>query len=135
VDAKRLASGSGFINSWLSFAYFQSGDYPSARSACEGADDANKPICLAITEEKLGRHADAQRAFSQLQAKYGGSAALFSAMILGHWGNNARALDWLDAAMRERDPYLIKVRCNPFLDPLRHEPRFQAIERALKFPD
>jgi len=30
---------------------------------------------------------------------------------------------------------LIRVRHSPFLDPLRNEPRFQAIESELKFPN
>ena len=45
------------------------------------------------------------------------------------------ALDWLETAMRNRDPYLAYTKVNPFFDPLRSEPRFQAIELALKFPD
>jgi hypothetical protein len=56
-------------------------------------------------------------------------------MIYAQRGEPARALDWLDRAVRERDPYLEYVKTNDFLDPLRKEPRFQAIERSLKFPD
>jgi hypothetical protein len=37
--------------------------------------------------------------------------------------------------MRNRDPYLAYTKVSFFFDPLRNEPRFQAIERALKFPD
>ena len=33
-----------------------------------------------------------------------------------------------------RDPGLIYVTTNRLMDPLRKEPRFQAIERTLKFP-
>jgi hypothetical protein len=36
--------------------------------------------------------------------------------------------------MRLRDPELAELKINPLLDPLRTEPRFQAIERELKFP-
>ena len=36
--------------------------------------------------------------------------------------------------MRVRDSGLIALRADPLLDPLRQEPRFQAIERELKFP-
>jgi hypothetical protein len=36
--------------------------------------------------------------------------------------------------MRLRDSGLMYVKTDPFLDPLRKEPRFRAIERALKFP-
>jgi hypothetical protein len=36
--------------------------------------------------------------------------------------------------MRSRGPRLLNLKTDPLLDPLRKEPRFQAIERELKFP-
>ena len=60
---------------------------------------------------------------------------VFLAQIYAQRGDTDRALAGLDQAVRERDPYLVYVKTNPFLDPLRKEPRFQAIERELKFPD
>jgi hypothetical protein len=36
--------------------------------------------------------------------------------------------------MRLRDPGLVLLKTDPLMDPLRNEPRFQAIERQLKFP-
>jgi len=134
ADAKGLG-GSGFASAWQSFAYIASGDFQSARTACERADDGNKPICFALVYEKLGRHADARQALSQMQAESGDASAVFYAMIYAQWGDTARALDWLETAMRHRDPYLIRVRQNRNFDPLRNEPRFQAIERELRFPN
>lgn len=57
------------------------------------------------------------------------------AWVLAQWGQTSRALDVLEAAMRVRSPYLEQLRTAALFDPLRHEPRFQAIERALKFPN
>jgi hypothetical protein len=37
--------------------------------------------------------------------------------------------------MRLRDPGLANLKIDPLMDPLRKEPRFQAIERALNFPN
>jgi hypothetical protein len=37
--------------------------------------------------------------------------------------------------MRLRDPGLVELKTDPLMDPLRKEPRLQAIERELKFPD
>jgi hypothetical protein len=34
-----------------------------------------------------------------------------------------------------RDPGVRFLKTDPLMDPLREEPRFQAIERALKFPN
>ena len=45
-----------------------------------------------------------------------------------------KALEWLETALRLRDPGLVSLKTDPLLDPLRKEPRFRAIERALKFP-
>jgi hypothetical protein len=36
--------------------------------------------------------------------------------------------------VRLRDPGLEFLKTDPLMDPLRQEPRFQAIERELKFP-
>ena len=57
------------------------------------------------------------------------------AVVYAQWGETAKALEWLEAAMRVHEPKLERVRVNPFLDPVRSEPRFQAIERELKFPN
>jgi hypothetical protein len=50
------------------------------------------------------------------------------------WGDRAKAREWLETALRLRDPVLIFLETDPLLDPLRKEPRFQAVERQLKFP-
>jgi TolB-like protein/Tfp pilus assembly protein PilF len=122
------------IDAWLAFAYYASGDYPDALAACENADESNKLICLPMIYNKLGRHSEAQASLVKYQAERGEEGALFFAMIYAQWGDHPRALDWLDTAMRMHDPYLEKLKTNVNFDPLRKEPRFQAIERQLKFP-
>jgi len=56
-------------------------------------------------------------------------------MIYAQWGILPKALEWLGTAWRLRDPVLIYVTTEPLMDPFRQEPRFQAIERELKFPN
>jgi len=51
------------------------------------------------------------------------------------WGNTSQALESLESAWRQRVPELRWLKADPLMDPLRKEPRFQAIERALKFPN
>jgi len=63
------------------------------------------------------------------------NAAYQYAEIFAQWGKTDQALDWLETALRLRDPGLYSTRVDPLLDPLRKEPRFQAIEKALKFPE
>jgi TolB-like protein/Tfp pilus assembly protein PilF len=137
TDARALTPNDRYATSWLGFTYYTMGDFQAALAAFESVrpvNDFNRLLGLSMTYEKLARHADAKTAFAQLRAAWGSGSALFYAMVYAQWGDTARALEWLEAAMRLQDPYLEKVRINALFDPLRGEPRFQAIERALKFP-
>jgi len=117
------------------FAYYGLGDLERARASCETKPDAwQSRQCLAVIYDKLGRHADAEAVLAKMKAGLGDTAAYQYATIYAQWGNRAQALEWLDTALRLRDPGLEFLKTEPLLDPLRKEPRFQAIERELKFP-
>jgi TolB-like protein/Flp pilus assembly protein TadD len=117
-------------------AYYGLGDFQSARSSCETkSHSAASQWCLAVTYDKLGRHADAEAELKRWQAAVGDAWSYQYATIQAQWGNTAKALEWLDTAMRVRDPGLEYLKTDPLLDPLRNEPRFQTIERELKFPE
>jgi len=119
----------------LGLAFYAAGDLEKARATCEARrDDAESQICLAIVYDKLGRHADAQVQLAKTESTYGDAAAYQYAEVYAQWGDRARALASLAAAMRVRDSGLVALKADPLLDPLRQEPRFQAIERQLKFP-
>ena len=116
-------------------AYYGLGDLERARASCETKPDYwLSQQCLSVIYDKLGRHADAEAAFSKLKAALGDNGAYQYTTIYAQWGNRAKALEWLETAMRLRDPGLELLKTDPLLDPLRKEPRFTAIERELKFP-
>jgi len=117
-------------------SYYGLGDLQRSRSSCETKPDFwASPWCLAVTYDKLGRHADAEAMLSKLKAAMGDTAAYQYVTIYAQWGNRAQALTSLDTAMRVRDPALLFLKTDRLLDPIRQEPRFQAIERELKFPE
>jgi TolB-like protein/Flp pilus assembly protein TadD len=117
------------------FAYYGLGDLKTARASCETkADHWLSQWCLAVIYDKLGRHADAEAELAKLKAAQSDGAAYQYATIYAQWGDRAQALEWLETALRLRDPGLLALKTEPLLDPLRKEPRFQAIERELKFP-
>jgi tetratricopeptide (TPR) repeat protein len=117
-------------------AYYGLGDLKNARTSCETQPDFwSSQWCLSVIYDKLGRHADAEAELSQLKAAQGDTAAYQYATIYAQWGNRAQALEWLGTALRLRDPGLEYLKTDPLMDPLRKEPRFQAIERELKFPN
>jgi TolB-like protein/tetratricopeptide (TPR) repeat protein len=115
---------------------YQLGNFAGARATCETRPDYwGTQWCLALTYEKLGRHADAQAAVAKIQAMQGDTSAYQYSTIYAQWGDTPKALEWLESSMRLRDPGLSLLRTDPLMDPLRKEPRYQAIERDLKFPD
>jgi TolB-like protein/Flp pilus assembly protein TadD len=135
-DAKALNPNDWHIDGQLVGAYYGLGDYQSALDVCEhGGDKLEEPICLAMVYGKLGRRAEAAAILAKLRASCGDDCALHYASIYLAWGEPARSLDWLETALRLREPYLVYLKADKEWDPLRQEPRFQAIVRALKFPD
>ena len=121
---------------WRGLAYYGLGDFQSARSSCETKVQKSWPhYCLALVYHKLGRHGDAEAMLRKLRAEAGDVPAYQYAEIYAQWGNTAKALEWLDTAVRLQDAALSWLKRDPLLDPLRNEPRFQVIERKLKFPD
>jgi tetratricopeptide (TPR) repeat protein len=84
--------------------------------------------------DKLERHADAEAELAKIKAALGDAAAYQYATIYAQWGDRLKALEWLDTAMRLSDSGLEYLKIDPLMDPLRKDPRFQAVMRKLKFP-
>jgi TolB-like protein/predicted Ser/Thr protein kinase len=116
-------------------AHYELGDLQNARSSCETKPDfVLSQLCLAMTYDRLGRHADAQATLTKAQVENGEALAYSYVWVYAQWGSVGKALDWLETAYRVRDSDLEQLKTDPLVDPLRHEPRYQAIERELKFP-
>jgi serine/threonine-protein kinase len=118
------------------FAYLYLGDAERARESCAAKPDwwLNQS-CLVMANDRLGRHADAETALARLKALEGDGAAYWYATIYAQRGDLAEALNWLETALRLRDPFLALLKTDPLMDPLRKEQRFQAVMRDLKFPN
>ena len=116
--------------------YYALGDFEKMRAVCEGVGEALKDlqVCLPLAYHKLGRQADAETALSRFEALEGDAGAYDYATIYAQWGNTAKALEWLTTALRLRNGDLAYMKIDPLLDPLRNDPRFQAMERELQFP-
>jgi len=138
AEAKALEPGDASVYGWVGYAYLTAHEFQNAKEACEQTIEDNRFHCLAMAYDGLGRHADAQAMLAKLTSSpmrtENQGMGVFLAMIYAQRGDVDRALAELDRAVSDRDPYLEYVKTNPFLDPLRREPRFQAIERGLNFP-
>jgi TolB-like protein len=116
-------------------ASYALGDFERARASCESKPDYwLSQQCLAVTYAKLGRQADAASVLAKFKGSLGDASAYQYATIYAQWGQIPDALEWLEKAMRLRDPGLEYLKTDPLMDPLRKESRFEAVMRDLKFP-
>ena len=61
-------------------------------------------VAAYLLVEKLGRPADAEAEVAKTKAADGDADAYQYATIYAQWGDRPKALEWLDIAMRLRDP-------------------------------
>jgi TolB-like protein len=117
-------------------AYYALGNDQKARSSCEIKPDWwESRVCLALTFERLGQRRESDGQIKWLTEFYGGDSVAYQyAQIYGQRADRDNALQWLEKAFRLRDSGFRRLKTDPLMDPLRKEPRFQAIERELKFP-
>ena len=90
---------------------------------------------MAVTYDKLGRHVDAEAEISKLKASFGDVMACQYTAFYAQRGDRPKALEWLETALRLRDAGLESLQTDSLMDPIRQEPRFQAVMRELKFPE
>jgi tetratricopeptide (TPR) repeat protein len=89
----------------------------------------------AIVEARAGNRAASDAALSLLRKRDNNSIDFHLATVYAQRGETGAAIDALEAALRHKDFYLSRVAIDPFLDPLRKEPRFKAVQDAVIPPD
>ena len=89
---------------------------------------------LAYTLGRQGKRGEAERIVAELEARaqrdYVSPVALASAYL--GLGELSRTLDWAERAYEDRRGWLAYLETNPMLDPLRSEPRFQALVERMR---
>ena len=124
----------------LGWSYEQRRKFPEARGEFTKAIDLSGRNTLPLASlghlhAISGNERDALRVLEEIEARSRQRyvSAYFPAAIYAGLGRKAEALDWLERASRERAYWLISIHVNPWFDGLRHEQRFQQLERSLGF--
>ena len=88
---------------------------------------------MGHAQAKLGRAPEARKLAAELreQLKSGEGAWVHMAILQTGLQERREALDSLEEAFRQRETDLNFIRVEPLFDPLRDEPRFQALERKI----
>ncbi len=95
------------------------------------ADDYRRLVGEGVIAARSGRKAEALGAIRAIQNRYGDAANYQYAQVYAQLGMVEQGIQALDSAWSKRDPGLGSIRVDPFLDPLRRDPRFSAIAARL----
>jgi len=98
--------------------------------AFELSDDPMMLAMLAHAEASIGKQNQARQILGQLteEAKARYVPAYAFVVIYLALGEKDHALDWLEQAARDHDGFYINlIKVEPFLDPLRGDPRFETL--------
>ncbi len=125
----------------LGMGYELKGKYPDAiaayRKAVAFADHTFYLGMLGHAYARAGQEAEARNILARMKerTKREYVSAYITAMVHVPLGEKEQALSGLEKAYHDRDPWMWNLKVEPFWwEPLRDEPRFQALLRRLNFP-
>jgi tetratricopeptide (TPR) repeat protein len=109
---------------WLeAYNFLLKGNYANARHTRE-----NKIRALEAYQKAV----ELDPSYALAWARMGNVAAYKVAQVHAHRGEIDSAFRWLDRAYRQRDPGMIQVRVDPFLQSLRKDARYKALLAKMK---
>ena len=130
--ALELNPGIGRIRGYLALCLFQAdGDTTRAIPLAESEPlGFIRKTGLAIFHDARGDREGAQRHLDEMFRDYDDAASYQYAQVYAQWGETDLALTWLENAVEIHDAGVTLANLDLLLDPLRDEPRFQAVLEA-----
>lgn len=96
--------------------------------------DYRRLLGEAVLAARAGKHDEAIDRLRAIERRYGDAANYQYAQIYAQLNMLDKALAALRLSLTTRDPGMAFIRVDEFLDPVRKDPRFAAIEAKLNFP-
>lgn len=98
------------------------------------ADDPFQLARLALLAARIGDRLQAERTIVQMRQQYGATTSYQYGEIYAQLGDRDRAFAELDNAIEAKDAGIVILKVDPFLDPIRNDPRYAALVTRLNFP-
>jgi len=126
----------------LGVVYVQKGMHEEAIAEYQKAlsiEKGGSPFVLGLLGHAYGvagKRAEALKILKELkqQAKHRYVSSYHIALVYLGLGEEEQALAWLEKSREERHYWVLFIQVSPMLDPLRDDPRFQALLRRMNFP-
>jgi TolB-like protein/Tfp pilus assembly protein PilF len=135
TGALRLAPDMDTVHSLLGDIALAQGDAEAAaRHYGQEQGEVSRLRSLAIIAGRQQGRAAGEVHLAKLIRQFGDAVQFQRAEVLAQWGDVPAALAALEAALALRDSGLVLAAHDPMLDPLRLEPRFQAVLRQIGAP-
>lgn len=98
------------------------------------ADDYLRMTGEGLIAARAGDRRGVERAIAQLGSAYGPAVSYQVGVIHSQIGDRDRAFAAFDRALSLKDPGLVGLKTDPFVDPIRKDPRYAALVKKLGFP-
>jgi TolB-like protein len=134
--ANAIAPGNSARNATVGDSWLLLGEIDKARGEYSKipADDYLRLTGEGIAAARTGDRRGAVQAMARLRELYGSGVTYQLAVINAQLGDKDGAFAELERAVPLKDPGLVGMRTDPFLDPLKSDPRYAALIRRLGFP-
>ena len=123
---------------FLGIVYLRQGRQQEAlaevRRAVELVDNPQTRMALGYLCGMMGQHDEARKIAEELEqaARYSHTPAYYKAIVYLGLEEFDRVLDWLEQGCEERAPNMPFIVMEPIFDPIRDEPRFQALLKKMR---
>jgi tetratricopeptide (TPR) repeat protein len=135
-----LDPGFMLVHVYLGGAYSQKNAHAEAEEELRKADELSgggERYLVAWACARSGKRAEAIRILTRASGVPVGAPqpkASDFALVYAALGDTDQAMIWLEKAYQEREYQLVRAKVDPRLNPLRSDPRFQALLDKMKFP-
>ncbi len=112
------------------------GQAAAALEVLEELEDAgDREWVKALAYFELGRKAESDTAVINLESKFADTRAYEIAQLHVYRSEIDQAFKWLDDAYRKHDRHLAVIKADPYMKPLRDDPRYGSLLRKMNLPE
>ena len=122
----------------LAIVLVKQGRYPEAlaeaQKSMEAANRSNAPLALlGHVYARMGRKSDAEAVIKELEKRFANKQADGRDLAVVYAGleDKNRAFDWLEKSFRDRGVFLVFLNLEPLLEPLKSDPRWNALQKRV----